>query len=124
MMFVGKHSSGSSPDSGASRMGQVRTRATAREDLVAHFVYLAESASLETAERFLTRAEESFTDLASHPDMGSPLALRARELAGVRKWRVKEFENFLIFYQPGHDGVTVIRVLHASRDWWALLGLL
>ena len=105
-------------------MGQVSARATARDDLVDHFVYLAESASLETAERFLARAEESFTDLASHPDMGSPLALRHCDLAGTRKWRVKDFENFLIFYQPGHDGVTVIRVLHASRDWWTLLGLL
>ena len=104
-------------------MGQVKTRATAREDLVAHFVYLSESASLETAERFLTRVEESFNDLASHPNMGSPLALPHRDLAGIRKWRVKDFENFLIFYQPGQDGITVIRVLHASRDWWALLGL-
>ena len=27
-------------------------------------------------------------------------------------------------YQPDADGVTIVRVLHAARDWWTLLGLL
>jgi toxin ParE1/3/4 len=52
------------------------------------------------------------------------LSVRSLELAGIRKWRVKDFENFLIFYQPDADGITIVRVLYASRDWWTLLGLL
>jgi toxin ParE1/3/4 len=51
-------------------MGQVHTRESAKRDLVDHFVYLAENASIETAERFLSRAESSFLDLARHPRMG------------------------------------------------------
>jgi len=38
-------------------MPVVRQRAAARRDLVEHFVYLAETAGLETAERFLTHVE-------------------------------------------------------------------
>ena len=55
--------------------------------------------------------------------MGAPLTLRRQELAGLRKWRVKDFDNFLIFYVPRPEGVSVVRVLYATRDWWALLGI-
>jgi toxin ParE1/3/4 len=51
-------------------MAQVRKQASAKLDLVDHFVYLAENASLDTAERFLSCAESSFNDLATHPEMG------------------------------------------------------
>ena len=45
-----------------SRVGQ---REAARYDLVEHFVFLAEEAGLDTAERFLTNAEATFNLLAS-----------------------------------------------------------
>ncbi|SRR5258706_14077554 len=70
-------------------MRKVRLRAAARRDLVEHFVYLAENAGLETAERFLSNAETSFNDLASRPLIGASLALRRPELGGIRKWRLK-----------------------------------
>lgn len=69
-----------------------------------HFVYLADSASLATAERFLSRAEASFDVLAGQPLIGAPLRLRHPDLAGMRKWRVKDFDTHLIFYLPRHDG--------------------
>jgi toxin ParE1/3/4 len=56
--------------------------------------------------------------------MGAPLTLRHPDLAGMRKWRVKDFDNFLIFYQPRPDGVSIVRVLHSAQDWWHLLGLM
>ena len=102
-------------------MPRVFQRAAARRDLVEHFVYLAEHASLDTAERFLAHAEASFNDLAEQPMMGAPLTLKPPELAGVRKWRVKDFDNYLIFYLPRADGVSIVRVLYAARDWWSLL---
>ncbi len=55
--------------------------------------------------------------------VGASLSLRPPELAGLRKWRVREFENYLIFYLPRTDGVSILRVLHAARDWWSLLGV-
>lgn len=104
-------------------MPTVHRRAAARRDLVAHFDYLEEHAGLATAERFLTKAEASFNDLARQPGIGAPLTMKHPELAGTRKWRVKDFDNHLIFYLPRPDGVSIVRVLHAASDWWALLGL-
>ena len=59
-------------------MPTVRQRSAARRDLVDHFVYSAENAGLEVAERFLIRAETSFNDLAGQPHMGAPLTLKHR----------------------------------------------
>ena len=104
-------------------MPTVHQRAASRRDLVEHFVYLAENAGLDIAERFLTNAEASFNDLAGRPMIGAPLTLQHPDLAGMRKWRIKDFDNILIFYQPRPDGVSIVRVLHATRDRWNLLGI-
>ncbi|MGE0705737.1 MAG: type II toxin-antitoxin system RelE/ParE family toxin [Vicinamibacterales bacterium] len=104
-------------------MRQVFTRAAAKQDLIKHVAYLGEHADLDTAERFLSSAETSFELLATQPEMGPLLVLRHPDLVGLRKWRVADFENVLIFYQPDADGVTIVRVLHAARDWWTLPGL-
>lgn len=104
-------------------MARVTQREAARRDLVEQFVYLAENAGLETAERFLSCVEASFSELAAHPMIGAPLKLQNPALADIRKWRVKDFAHHLIFYQPRPDGVSIVRVLHAARDWWTLLGL-
>ena len=103
-------------------MPVVRRREAARRDLVEHFVYLAENASLDTAERFLSLAEATFEDLARQPGVGAPLNLKQPDLANIRKWRVKDFDNHLVFYEPRPDGVSIVRVLHAASDWWQLLG--
>jgi toxin ParE1/3/4 len=104
-------------------MPTVTLRHAARRDLVEQFVYLAENAGLEMAQRFLTSAEASFNDLAQQPQMGAPLKLKHPDLPHVRKWRVKGFDNHLVFYEPRPDGVSVVRVLHAASDWWGVLGL-
>ena len=104
-------------------MPTVRQRAAARRDLVEHFIYLAENAGLETAERFLANAEATFNNLACQPMIGTPLASQHSALAGLRKLRVKDFENHLIFYLPRSGGVSIVRVLYAARDWWRLLGI-
>jgi toxin ParE1/3/4 len=104
-------------------MGNVYQREAAKRDLIEHFVYLAENAGLEAAERFFKNAEASFNDLSIQPAIGAPLTLLRAELAGIRKWSVKEFDNHLIFYLPRPDGVSIVRVLHAAQDWWGLLGM-
>jgi toxin ParE1/3/4 len=72
-------------------------RARAKRDLVEHYVYLAENAGIEAAERFLLNADKSFGDLSRQPGMGAPLALNSPKLAGLRKWAVSGFENVSIF---------------------------
>ena len=105
-------------------MATVYKRASAKRDLLEHYVYLAENTGIETAERFLSNADESFCDLSRHPAKGAALLLRDPRLAGLRKWRVNGFEKFLVFYLPRPSGVSIVRVLHAAQDWWGLLGIL
>ncbi|MBK9308292.1 MAG: type II toxin-antitoxin system RelE/ParE family toxin [Nitrospira sp.] len=100
----------------------VYQHAAARRELVEQFVYFVEEAGLDTAERFLASAEASFNDLACQLMIGAPLTLRHPDLATMRKWRINNFESNLIFYIPHSDGVTIVRVLHAARDWWSVLG--
>lgn len=104
-------------------MAVIYKRPAARRDLVEHYVYLAENAGEETADRFLVNAEASLTSLTEYPEMGAPLTLRRPELTGLRKWPVNDFEKFLIFYLPRDDGISIVRVLHAAQDWWGLLGI-
>ncbi len=101
----------------------VTRREAARRDLIEHFVYLAENAGSDVAERFLTNAEVSFNDLAQLPRMGAPLTLTHPSLANIRKWRIKGFDNHLIFYEVRPDGISIVRILHAASDWWGLLGM-
>jgi toxin ParE1/3/4 len=105
-------------------MPRIYRRAAARRDLVEHYVYLAEHADESTADRFLEKAAETFELLSTQREIGAPLTLRHPQLAGLRRWRVEDFEKFLIFYLPRHDGVSIVRVLHAAQDWWARLGII
>ncbi len=104
-------------------MPRVFKRAAARRDLVEHYVYLAENAGEPIADRFLACAEASFVSLSEHPERGAALTLRRPALAELRKWRIREFENFLIFYVSRTNGVSIVRVLYATQDWWQLFGV-
>ena len=104
-------------------MPQVHKRAAAKRDLIEHYVYLAEEAGIDIADRFLLNAARSFNDLALHPEMGASLILQEPRLTGLRRWQVKGFEKFLVFYLPRPGGVSIVRVLHAAQDWWGLFSI-
>jgi len=48
--------------------------------------------------------------------------VRQGRFADVRLWRVRGFENYLIFYRPLADGVQIERVIHAAQDYQQILG--
>jgi toxin ParE1/3/4 len=104
-------------------MPTVEVREAAHQDLIEHFVYLADNARLDVADRFLVGAEETFADLARQPGIGAPMRFKHPVLVGVRKWRVNGFDNHLVFYEPRPAGVCIVRVIHAASDWWQLLAL-
>jgi toxin ParE1/3/4 len=71
----------------------------------------------------VTQRAAARRDLAQQPRVGAPLTLKHRDLASMRKWRIKDFANHLVFYEPRPDGVVIVRVLHAASDGWGLLGM-
>ena len=98
-----------------------RIRAEARRDLDAHTDYLIAQAGEQAAARFVASARLSFAAIARSPGMGVAVPSRNARLAGLRKWRVRDFPNLLIFYRESSEAIRIVRVLHAAQDWWALL---
>ena len=97
-------------------MARVIKRAPAKLDLIDHFVFLGENASVEVAKRFIQSANTAFEELAQMPEMGAARTFRNPRFASVRMWPVRGFERFLIFYRPLKDGIEVLRVVHGARD--------
>jgi toxin ParE1/3/4 len=91
------------------------------EDLVEQAVYLAKR-SPSAGERFLDAVEESCELLRHSPELGGICPAKGRRLQNVRVWRVKNFEQHLIFYRQIPTGIEIIRVLHGARDIGAILG--
>jgi hypothetical protein len=65
-------------------MGTVDRRAAARDDLIAHQVYLIGQAGEAVADRLLTDAKTSFNDLAERPMIDAPSERSNPAPLGVR----------------------------------------
>lgn len=96
-------------------MKKIFVRPQASNDLIEQAVHIAQG-NQGAALRFLEMAEKTFDELAEMPQMGNPDPFRSVQLAGVRRWRVRDFERHLIFYKPLDEGIEIIRVLDSSRD--------
>lgn len=98
-------------------MSRVLKREAARRDLVTQWVWYAENADREVADRFLDAAERTLTLLARQPESGAPCVFGKVELQGMRRAHAADgFEAILLFYFPLADGVDLVRVVHGSRD--------
>lgn len=91
-------------------MGKLRYSASAEDDLLEAWLYVAEDSS-EAADRLLDRIDSEARALLMQPKMG-----RARdELAtGLRSWPTAT--PYILFYFVDADGITIARVLHHARD--------
>jgi toxin ParE1/3/4 len=76
--------------------------------------YIAEEASETTATRLVNKIHETCAKL-----LAFPLAHPARPQLGP-DLRVTFHGAYAIYYCPGADVVTIIRVLHGARDVWAI----
>lgn len=81
----------------------------AEQDLEEIWLYVAEDASPETADRLIDAIVDRFNLLAEQPAMGR---LRPELGRGVRSFAV---ESHVIYYRQDGD-VLIARVLHGRRD--------
>ena len=78
-------------------MARVRKREAAKRDLIAAWVWYAENADIETADRFLSAADSTANMLASQLEVGSRIFVTKAELQGVRRFPLTDgFENILL----------------------------
>lgn len=95
---------------------RVRLAQQARADLDEIWFYIAqESGSQSTATRAIESIAHMFGLLAQFPFLG-------RALESMQRPQIRTFPagNYLIFYQPKTDELRILRVIHASRDAFAL----
>jgi|SRR5271163_1078392 toxin ParE1/3/4 len=97
-------------------MSRLTVRPLAWREINAHLDYLEEKAGIETAERFFDLLINSFQALADSPRMGAFCGLSGSATLRTRRWPVKGFENWLIFYRARRDGVEIQHVIHGARD--------
>jgi toxin ParE1/3/4 len=102
-------------------MSRVVQRAAARRDFIVHYAYLAENAGIETAQRFRQAVESTYAQLADMPGLGSPGKVRQGRHKGVRLWRVRSFDAYLIAYRTSSEGVAIERLIHAKQDYRRVL---
>ncbi|NJK65704.1 MAG: type II toxin-antitoxin system RelE/ParE family toxin [Microcoleus sp. SU_5_3] len=43
------------------------------------------------------------------------------DIVNIRKWSVKNFKKYLIFYRYDDDIIEILRVIHATRDFCSTL---
>jgi toxin ParE1/3/4 len=91
-------------------VGKVRHSASAENDLLEAWLYIAED-SVDAADRLLDQIDTETRTLLMQPKMG-----RTRdELAvGLRSWPTST--PYILFYFADDDGITIARVLHHARD--------
>jgi toxin ParE1/3/4 len=98
-------------------MARVVKREAAKRDLVRQWVWYAENATIEVADRFLAAADSALAAVAMHPGSGRLVFTRRADLQGMRHVPVGDgFEKFLLFYFATAEGVDLVRVLHGGRD--------
>jgi len=91
-------------------------RPRARLDLLEQFLYLADQATVEVAERYFTAVDHTCVRLAKQPLSGTSYDSGVARLEGIRRVPVSGFPMYLLFYVPRAGGIDVVRILHGARD--------
>ena len=89
------------------------------EDLINCAEYIGRD-SPRAAARFLKAAESTFELLARNPEIGITGELLAPKLIDLRRWRVKSFTKYLVFYRIAAGRIEIVRVVHGARDLEAM----
>ena len=98
-------------------MKQFRIRPKARRDLIDTFRNLHEILGVAKAEQFQANALQTFLDLAQMPNVGAPRMVEFDPMRDFRMWRIRGFEEYLVFYSVETGLVNIDRVIHAKRDF-------
>ena len=93
----------------------VNKTSPARVDLREAAFYLDEQ-TFGLGDRFLIATERAFEQLAETPGLGAVRRFDDPRFTGLRSWRIRGFENWLVFYRVTEEAVEVVRVLHGARD--------
>jgi toxin ParE1/3/4 len=89
-------------------------------DLHEHCNYLAQN-NQNSALQFFDAARQTFAALARMPGMGRQYESEDDDIINIRKWAVKGFKQYLIFYRYDDEIIEILQIVHATRDLIPLL---
>ena len=87
----------------------------ASQDLDDCFAYISQD-NPEIALQFFDSTRLTIAQIARMPGIGGVFVTNNARLQGLRKWAVKDFRKYLIFYIDRDDVVEIVRILYATRD--------
>lgn len=87
----------------------------ANQDLDDIFDFIAQK-NPDIALQFFDVARETFNQLTKNPGMGAIYEVSKPELKGLRRWRVRKFDKYMIFHRYDDDFVEIVRIIYAGRD--------
>jgi len=93
----------------------------ADKDLEEAALYLGRHAP-KTSLRFARAVERTLSMIAALPELAPLISSPAGRLKGMRKFGVRGFRQYLIFYRIRADVIDIVRVLHAARDVTRIIG--
>jgi toxin ParE1/3/4 len=74
------------------------------------------SSNPDVALHFFDDVRATFADLARNPSIGVTHGSSNSILQDLRRWPVKNFDKYLIFYKNTGTQVEIVRILHGKRD--------
>ena len=86
----------------------------AEDDLACIYAFIS-AGNLAAAERFKSEAVNALALLGHHPELGPRPGWKTRH-PRLRFWVISHFHNYLIYYEPRADAVSIERVLDGRRD--------
>lgn len=87
----------------------------ANQDLDDCFAYISQD-NPKIALQFFDATRITIAQIARMPGIGSIFFTNNNRLQNLRKWSVKDFRKYLIFYIERDEVVEVVRILYATRD--------
>jgi len=70
----------------------------------------------------LAAVDKTFEEIKTNPAIGWARPWKNPKLAGMRSWRVRDFQNRLVFYREEKDAIRVYAVISGYRHLERALG--
>jgi toxin ParE1/3/4 len=94
---------------------------SAEEDILRQVEWYADKGLPHIARRFYAAALDAIDALQAMPDAGPPMPTGNPQLAGLRSWPVRDFDEFRVYYLVRPEVLSVVRILHGKRDIGTIL---
>ncbi len=94
---------------------RILVRPRARQDLLEHYIFIVAD-DPAAALRVIDTAERAFELLAERPEVGTAVEFASLRLAGLRRWVIPEFSNYMVYYVTSSDSLDIVRILHGARE--------